>query len=274
MVPKNASLIVKRVPAIGGVGILSRLRARSVLARSNNCVFSRVCSSNNSNILLCVRHSSAPEPILVPAKAEPTPESTTAPASAPAPASTAAPHAIAPSKPVATTTPSPDSTSNAAAVTDSELDELKKIQDLQAAAASEAERYLRFVPRSLGSQSDLRFALIRNRRGNKVWVSDAKRPIEGVAPLPTAPKRAPPLPSNYVCNRCGRGGHHIKNCPTNGDPKFDKKDAAPKVHPIPLKKPPRFSRQCSNHSPRSLRFTATCSYDGSARYSREESSRP
>lgn len=29
------------------------------------------------------------------------------------------------------------------------------------------------------------------------------------------------LPSNYVCNRCGKPGHNVKYCPTNGDPNFD-----------------------------------------------------
>jgi hypothetical protein len=28
------------------------------------------------------------------------------------------------------------------------------------------------------------------------------------------------LPENYICNRCKQGGHHIKNCPRNGDDLF------------------------------------------------------
>jgi hypothetical protein len=24
-----------------------------------------------------------------------------------------------------------------------------------------------------------------------------------------------PLPSNYICHRCGQRGHYIKQCPTN-----------------------------------------------------------
>ena len=31
------------------------------------------------------------------------------------------------------------------------------------------------------------------------------------------------LPPGYVCDRCGKEGHLIKNCPTNGDPKYDRK---------------------------------------------------
>jgi len=31
------------------------------------------------------------------------------------------------------------------------------------------------------------------------------------------------LPPNYVCHRCSKPGHWIKNCPTNGDPTFEQK---------------------------------------------------
>lgn len=30
-----------------------------------------------------------------------------------------------------------------------------------------------------------------------------------------------PLHPGYVCNRCGKPGHHIRDCPTNGDPAYD-----------------------------------------------------
>ncbi|EDN97043.1 predicted protein [Sclerotinia sclerotiorum 1980 UF-70] len=30
------------------------------------------------------------------------------------------------------------------------------------------------------------------------------------------------VPSNYICNRCGKHGHLVKQCPTNMDPAFDK----------------------------------------------------
>ena len=40
-------------------------------------------------------------------------------------------------------------------------------------------------------------------------------------------------PPNYVCHRCGVGGHWIYNCPTNGDPEFDvKKVRAPSGIPV------------------------------------------
>ncbi|KAG9231620.1 hypothetical protein BJ875DRAFT_406612, partial [Amylocarpus encephaloides] len=29
-------------------------------------------------------------------------------------------------------------------------------------------------------------------------------------------------PGNYVCNRCGKKGHHLQACPTNMDPTYDK----------------------------------------------------
>jgi protein MPE1 len=31
-----------------------------------------------------------------------------------------------------------------------------------------------------------------------------------------------PPPANYICYRCGQKGHYIQNCPTNGDPTYDK----------------------------------------------------
>ncbi|KAK1858412.1 hypothetical protein I4F81_001017 [Pyropia yezoensis] len=34
--------------------------------------------------------------------------------------------------------------------------------------------------------------------------------------------RAPTPGPNYVCHRCGKPGHWIDQCPTNGDPTFDK----------------------------------------------------
>eukprot|EP00216_Chloropicon_sp_CCMP2111_P001646 CAMPEP_0198238278 /NCGR_PEP_ID=MMETSP1446-20131203/3974_1 /TAXON_ID=1461542 ORGANISM="Unidentified sp, Strain CCMP2111" /NCGR_SAMPLE_ID=MMETSP1446 /ASSEMBLY_ACC=CAM_ASM_001112 /LENGTH=577 /DNA_ID=CAMNT_0043920669 /DNA_START=333 /DNA_END=2066 /DNA_ORIENTATION=- len=42
-------------------------------------------------------------------------------------------------------------------------------------------------------------------------------------------------PPNYVCHRCGVGGHWIFNCPTNGNPEFDMKKVRAPVG-IPLEK--------------------------------------
>ncbi|XP_034047271.1 E3 ubiquitin-protein ligase RBBP6-like [Thalassophryne amazonica] len=41
-------------------------------------------------------------------------------------------------------------------------------------------------------------------------------------------KSSPPLPEHYTCYRCGRGGHHIRNCPTNMDKNYNS--------PLPLKR--------------------------------------
>ena len=30
------------------------------------------------------------------------------------------------------------------------------------------------------------------------------------------------VPTNYICHRCNKKGHWIYECPTNGDPKFDR----------------------------------------------------
>ena len=35
------------------------------------------------------------------------------------------------------------------------------------------------------------------------------------------------LPPSYICKRCNQPGHFIKNCPTNGDPAFDRRARAP-----------------------------------------------
>ena len=42
-------------------------------------------------------------------------------------------------------------------------------------------------------------------------------------------------PPNYVCHRCGVGGHWIYNCPTNGNPEYDVKKVKVPVG-IPLEK--------------------------------------
>ncbi len=45
-----------------------------------------------------------------------------------------------------------------------------------------------------------------------------KRP--GAPPSATAPVGIPP--PGYECKRCGKPGHYIKYCPTNGDPSYDR----------------------------------------------------
>ncbi len=45
-----------------------------------------------------------------------------------------------------------------------------------------------------------------------------KRP--GPPPSTSAPVGIPP--PGYECKRCGKPGHYIKYCPTNGDPSYDR----------------------------------------------------
>lgn len=39
-------------------------------------------------------------------------------------------------------------------------------------------------------------------------------------------------PRGYVCRRCGKEGHYIQNCDTNGDPQFDRKRKYVKGVPV------------------------------------------
>uniref|UniRef100_UPI003AAC2CD3 uncharacterized protein n=1 Tax=Centroberyx gerrardi TaxID=166262 RepID=UPI003AAC2CD3 len=40
-------------------------------------------------------------------------------------------------------------------------------------------------------------------------------------PMNYIKKHCPPPPANYTCYRCGKNGHHIRNCPTNGDKNYE-----------------------------------------------------
>ncbi|XP_029914386.1 E3 ubiquitin-protein ligase RBBP6-like isoform X2 [Myripristis murdjan] len=43
----------------------------------------------------------------------------------------------------------------------------------------------------------------------------------GYDPAHYIKKHGPPPPANYTCYRCGKNGHHIRNCPTNGDKNYE-----------------------------------------------------
>jgi hypothetical protein len=64
--------------------------------------------------------------------------------------------------------------------------------------------------------------------GNKVWEMESSSAGGASAAVNAdAARRPPPPPSSalrpgYECNRCGKPGHHIRNCPTNGNPAYDR----------------------------------------------------
>lgn len=70
--------------------------------------------------------------------------------------------------------------------------------------------------------------------GNRTWVSDASSVAggsQGGGGLTGVPRRWPATGTaassgnhgaGYVCRRCGKAGHFLPNCPTNGDPSYDK----------------------------------------------------
>jgi Zinc knuckle len=71
--------------------------------------------------------------------------------------------------------------------------------------------------------------------GNRTWVNDAAGSAassgQSTGGLAGVPRRWPQaggfsFPGShgvgYVCRRCGKAGHFLPNCPTNGDPSYDK----------------------------------------------------
>lgn len=52
-------------------------------------------------------------------------------------------------------------------------------------------------------------------------------------PVNYAKKPLGPPPPSYTCFRCGRPGHYIKNCPTNGDERFEPRPRIKKSTGIP-----------------------------------------
>ena len=70
--------------------------------------------------------------------------------------------------------------------------------------------------------------------GNRTWVSDtasAAGSSQSTGSLAGVPRRWPQAGgatssgnhgAGYVCRRCGKAGHFLPNCPTNGDPSYDK----------------------------------------------------
>ncbi|XP_067042946.1 E3 ubiquitin-protein ligase RBBP6-like [Acropora muricata] len=75
---------------------------------------------------------------------------------------------------------------------------LSKITDLASADASEEDKLKAMMKQS-----------------GEDW--DPSQYVKGRRPY--AP--GVPVPHNYVCYRCGKPGHFIRNCPTNGDNRFD-----------------------------------------------------
>ncbi|EKE42940.1 hypothetical protein ENUP19_0317G0003 [Entamoeba nuttalli] len=58
-----------------------------------------------------------------------------------------------------------------------------------------------------------------------VYIDNVERPTTQL--INTRPKKQQrQLPPGYICNRCHKPGHYIKDCPENNNPAFDKKEAA------------------------------------------------
>uniref|UniRef100_A0A674APH7 RBBP6 ligase n=1 Tax=Salmo trutta TaxID=8032 RepID=A0A674APH7_SALTR len=52
-------------------------------------------------------------------------------------------------------------------------------------------------------------------------------------PIHYVKKLTGPPPANYTCYRCGKNGHHIRNCPTNGEKGFEPPQRIKKSTGIP-----------------------------------------
>ncbi|KAF4621641.1 hypothetical protein G7Y89_g14508 [Cudoniella acicularis] len=59
-----------------------------------------------------------------------------------------------------------------------------------------------------------------------------ERPRKYVKPKKEIDDFSQPPPSNYICNRCGKKGHHLQACPTNMDPSYDKPPGNDYVCPV------------------------------------------
>jgi hypothetical protein len=62
--------------------------------------------------------------------------------------------------------------------------------------------------------------------GNMVWSAethgDSAESGDRGQKRPIAPGPVGMPPPGYECKRCGKPGHYIKHCPTNGDPSYDR----------------------------------------------------
>lgn len=63
--------------------------------------------------------------------------------------------------------------------------------------------------------------------GNMVWSAEGGDSHESdpqrIPKRPAAPSGPVGIPPpGYECKRCGKPGHFIKYCPTNGDPNYDR----------------------------------------------------
>jgi hypothetical protein len=58
------------------------------------------------------------------------------------------------------------------------------------------------------------------------------RGTKGLAGIPSRAQGGR-MASGYVCRRCGKTGHELSACPTNGDPAYDKYQITPKLLAVP-----------------------------------------
>jgi len=186
-VPKNTTVVVKRVPVPSGTGLLSRLQG----------------SQSRSSHGTAQKQEHA---IVIPPKSKPQPSE-----SEPAPLSAQQQDSGKP----ATTSEAPAADVKPEIKPSSEQSAEEEMLALQSLSQKAAPRYQRSGGNMVWSAE--------GDSGTGLGTSESSSVPRGVP----QPARRPPTtaapPPGYECKRCGKPGHYIKHCPTNGDPAYDRR---------------------------------------------------